>query len=158
MIEVQRACRAPGAPDDAALTGFAEAALAGRGASAGEVVLRLVDAAEGRALNARFRGKDAPTNVLAFGHAVPEETGEALLGDIVLCVPVVAREAREQGKVLADHYAHLVVHGILHLLGHDHRTDDEAEAMERLERDILAALDISDPYTPQPFDRTATDG
>src|SRR5690606_41420370 len=103
-----------------------------------------------RAPSRHARGKDQATNVLSFPAELPEGLPEGvhmpLLGDIVLCAPVVAREAREQGKPLAAHYAHLTVHGVLHLLGWDHEDEKDAEAMEQLEREILAGLGIDDPY------------
>jgi probable rRNA maturation factor len=143
-VEVQRESAGP-VPDDAAFLRWVSAALAGRRETA-TVSLRVVDAEEGRALNARWRGRDAPTNVLSFPAALPEELDLPLLGDLVLCTPVVRREAAEQGKQEADHWAHLVVHGVLHLLGMDHQDDAEAEAMEAAEREVLAGLGIADPY------------
>lgn len=115
-----------------------------------DVAIQIVDAAEGQAMNLQYRGKDYATNVLSFPAEVPEGLPEDFdfpqLGDLVICAPVVAREAAEQGKALNDHYAHLTVHGVLHLLGFDHIEDAEAEEMEALERVILASLDIADPY------------
>jgi len=111
-----------------------------------ELTVRLVDAEESRALNRDYRGRDRPTNVLSFPFECPPGVALPLLGDLVICHPVVTAEAVEQDKVLRDHYAHMVVHGTLHLLGHDHLEDDEAEAMEQLEREILAGLGIDDPY------------
>lgn len=111
-----------------------------------DLALRLVDEREGCALNRHYRGKDYATNVLSFPAELPEGVQLPILGDIVLCAPVVAREAAEQGKILRHHYAHLTVHGVLHLLGFDHEDPLEAEAMEQLERDILAGLGIDDPY------------
>ncbi|MCR6685362.1 rRNA maturation RNase YbeY [Pseudoxanthomonas sp.] len=115
-----------------------------------DLAIRIVDAKEGRALNHHYRGKDYPTNVLSFPAELPEGLPKGvklpLLGDLVICAPVVAREAKEQGKPLAAHYAHLTVHGALHLLGWDHEDDKEAEAMEQLEREILADLGLPDPY------------
>lgn len=115
-----------------------------------EVAIRLVDAPEGQAMNLQYRHKDYATNVLSFPAEVPEGLPEDFdfpqLGDLVICAPVVAREAAEQGKALNDHYAHLTVHGVLHLLGFDHIDDAEAEEMEALERRILAGLGIADPY------------
>ena len=109
-----------------------------------EITIRVVNAAEGRNLNSAFRGKDFATNILTFSYH--EAACEALRGDLVLCAPVVAREARAQGKSLADHYAHLTVHGALHLAGYDHEQEAEAEIMEARETEILAALGVADPY------------
>src|SRR5690606_39092590 len=138
-----------GLPAAVSFRKWVAAALAGRIREA-DLAIRLVDAKEGRALNRHYRGKDYATNVLSFPADLPEGLPEGvrlpLLGDLVLCAPVVEREAREQGKPLAAHYAHLTVHGTLHLLGWDHADDVEAEAMERLEREILAGLGIDDPY------------
>ena len=115
-----------------------------------EIAVRLVGATEGRELNRDFRGKDYATNVLTFvygeGEALPNEDATALVGDLVLCVPVVLREAAEQGKTAEAHFAHLVVHGLLHLQGYDHEEPGEAEEMEALETQILAALGYPDPY------------
>lgn len=107
-----------------------------------------------RELNARFRGRDAATNVLSFPAFDADEPGvraagaPVLLGDVVLAHGVVSREARERHKSVSDHLSHLIVHGVLHLLGHDHMTDQEAERMEAMETGILAGLGISDPYEP----------
>lgn len=106
------------------------------------VTLRLVDSREGRALNRRFRGRDYSTNVLTFVY----DGVDPLAGDIVLCVPKIAREAAEQGKAPDAHFAHLVVHGMLHLQGFDHEDDREARAMESLEKEIVARLGYPDPY------------
>ena len=115
-----------------------------------EVAIQLVDAAEGQVMNRQYRGKDYATNVLSFPADLPEGLPEDFdfpqLGDLVICAPVVAREAAEQGKALGDHYAHLTIHGVLHLLGFDHVEEAEAEEMEALERQILASLGIADPY------------
>ncbi len=125
------------------------AALKGRIREA-DLAVRLVDEKEGCSLNHHYRGKDYATNVLSFPAELPEGLPKGikmpLLGDLVICAPVVAREAAEQGKSLAAHYAHLTVHGTLHLLGWDHDDDKEADAMEQLEREILADLGIDDPY------------
>lgn len=109
---------------------------------AAELTVRFVEAEEGHRLNAQFRGKDYATNVLTFPYA----REPVLTGDIVLCLPVVLREAAEQGKPAAAHFAHLVVHGMLHLQGYDHETGDDARAMEHMERGILARLGFPDPY------------
>ncbi|MEW5893078.1 MAG: rRNA maturation RNase YbeY [Pseudomonadota bacterium] len=112
-----------------------------------QATLRIVGAAEGRRLNRDFRGKDYATNVLTFVYGEDPETG-ALTGDIVLCAPVLAREARAQKRPLAAHYAHLVVHGLLHLQGYDHETPAEATVMEALESFIMGTLGYPDPYQP----------
>jgi probable rRNA maturation factor len=112
-----------------------------------ELCVHLADDAHIRALNSQWRGLDKPTNVLSFPAADPARLGEArLLGDIVLAYETVAREAEDEGKPLADHYRHLVVHGFLHLLGFDHETEAEAQAMEAMETRILARLGVADPY------------
>lgn len=121
----------------------AEAALAAEHETARSIALSLTDDVEVRRLNAQFRGKDQPTNVLAFPSP---PNPERHLGDIALAFGTCAREADEQGKTLEHHLQHLVAHGVLHLLGYDHMTDAEAEEMEALERIILAGLGISDPY------------
>jgi len=117
---------------------WARAALVG----GGEVTIRLVDAEEGQELNREYRGKDYATNVLSF----PYDTEPVVIGDLVICPGVVAREAAEQGKAADAHYAHLTVHGMLHLQGWDHENDEDAQAMEDEEREILAALGYADPY------------
>ncbi|HRN62533.1 MAG TPA: rRNA maturation RNase YbeY [Luteimonas sp.] len=138
-----------GLPSAVSFRKWTAAALDGRIREA-NLAIRLVGAKEGRALNRHYRGKDYATNVLSFPADLPEGLPPGvrlpLLGDLVLCAPVVAREAREQKKPLGAHYAHLTVHGVLHLLGWDHADEREAEAMEQLERGILAGLGIADPY------------
>jgi len=136
-VIIQRRSRAAHVPSDSLLRRWARGALK----RPAEVTLRIVAATEARRLNREFRGKDYPTNVLTFIYG-----DKPLSGDIVLCAPVVAREAREQGKAVRDHWAHLVVHGLLHLQGHDHEHRGEAERMENLERRILRGLGIGDPY------------
>jgi len=106
----------------------------------------VVNAREGRRYNRQFRGKDYATNVLSFPYAPLPGEKSALLGDLVICAPVVAREAGAQGKPVRNHYAHLAIHGVLHLLGYDHQVELEAERMEALERRILAGLGMADPY------------
>lgn len=123
------------------------AAVAALGSQVGGVVVLLTDDETVRDLNDRFRGKDRPTNVLSFPAAeMPGVVGATPLGDIVLAYGVCAREAEEQSKSLTNHLTHLVVHGVLHLLGRDHEDDAEAEEMEGEERAILASLGVSDPY------------
>ncbi|WP_458525434.1 rRNA maturation RNase YbeY [Onishia taeanensis] len=111
-----------------------------------ELTVRFVEVDESQTLNRDYRDRDRPTNVLSFPFESPPGLSLPLLGDLVICHAVVVREAREQDKPLAAHYAHMVVHGTLHLLGHDHIEDDEAERMEALERLILSGFDIPDPY------------
>ena len=150
-VSVGYALPRAGLPAAVSFRRWVAAALAGRIREA-DLAIRLVDAKEGRALNRHYRGRDYATNVLSFPAELdadirlPEGVRMPLLGDLVLCAPVIAREAREQGKPLAAHYAHLTVHGALHLLGWDHGDEVEAEAMEQLEREILAGLGIADPY------------
>ena len=140
-----------GIPAAVSFRKWVAAALAGRIREA-DLAIRIVGTREGRALNRHYRGKDYATNVLSFPAELPEGLPACvrlpLLGDLVICAPVVAREAREQRKPLAAHYAHLTVHGALHLLGWDHEDPREADCMEQLEREILAGLGLPDPYQP----------
>jgi probable rRNA maturation factor len=137
-FSVQIASNAAGIPSARKLKQWAKQALR-RGA---RVTVRVVGSREGRALNHRYRGRDYATNVLTFGYS-----DHALLaGDIALCAPVIGREARDQGKTLEAHYAHLLVHGLLHLQGHDHHRSRDAKRMEALEVAILKRLGYSDPY------------
>ncbi len=126
---------------------WVEAALAGaKRRTPAALSIRLVDATEARELNHRYRHKDYATNVLSFPADLPPGIKLPLLGDLVICAPIVAGEAADQGKSPRDHYAHLTIHGVLHLLGYDHETRAEAGRMEALERGILAGLGIADPY------------
>ncbi len=113
---------------------------------AAELTIRIVDRDEGLQLNKAYRGRDYATNVLSFPFDATVQLPIPLLGDLVICADVVAEEAQQQHKALLDHWTHMVIHGTLHLLGYDHIQDDEAEQMEQLERDILASLNIADPY------------
>jgi probable rRNA maturation factor len=137
-IAIQRRVPARGIPAPRSLRRWADAAL---GRRRGEVTIRIVGEPESQALNRDYRGKDKPTNVLSFegGHA-------PVIGDLVICAPVVAREARAQGKSAAAHWAHMVVHGCLHLLGHDHVRASEARTMEAREVSLLRTLGFADPY------------
>ncbi|MEY2632964.1 MAG: hypothetical protein RIR00_1618 [Pseudomonadota bacterium] len=137
-VTVQYVCNPDGLPSRAQLRAWARAALQG----GGSVTLRFVDPDEGQALNREYRGKDYATNVLSF----PYEYEPLVMGDLVICPAVVQREATEQGKPEAAHYAHLVVHGMLHLQGWDHEDDAAAEEMEAEERRVLALLGYPDPY------------
>jgi probable rRNA maturation factor len=144
-IDISYGLPRSGLPAASTLRAYAEAALAGRRED-GELSVRIVDTDEGRALNRDYRDKDYATNVLSFPAELPPGVPLPILGDLVLCAPVIAREAEEQGKPLKHHYAHMLVHGVLHLLGHDHMDEAEAEAMEAIEREVLAGLGIPDPY------------
>ena len=146
-MHLQYALPRRGVPAAASFRHWVAAALASaRHDSLSELSIRIVGAREGRALNRRYRGKDYATNVLSFPADLPGGVDSPLLGDIVIAAPVVAREARGQDKPLRDHYAHLTVHGVLHLLGYDHQRQREAARMEALETRILATLGIADPY------------
>lgn len=138
-IAIQRASRAAHIPADRRLRAWARAVLPPKA----EVTVRYVAAAEGRRLNREFRGKDHATNVLSFPYAAGRDR---VSGDVVICAPVVAREARERGLPCEAHHAHLLVHGLLHLRGYDHEYHADARRMERRERAILAKLGFADPY------------
>jgi len=147
-VTVQDAAHAAATPSAQELRAWARHALGA--AARGELTLRIVDETESAALNGKYRGKRGPTNVLSFGaEQPPGATGTELLplGDLVLCADVVQREAREQGKAAPAHWAHMVVHGVLHLQGYDHETSAEAATMEARERDLLAELGFPDPYS-----------
>jgi len=144
-LEIQRECKADVLPADADLKIWVDAALQGRDEPA-EVVVRIVEAAEIHALNQQYRDKDALTNVLSFPSDLPEIVTSPLLGDIVICASVVAGEAHAQNKPLMAHWAHMTVHGVLHLLGYDHISEQDAQQMERLECSILSTLGVADPY------------
>ncbi|RWU23972.1 rRNA maturation RNase YbeY [Pseudomonas alkylphenolica] len=150
-LDLQLASDAPH-PDEQQFRRWCELALRHRTADS-EMTIRLVDEAEGRELNHTYRHKDYATNVLSFPADVPDDMLDIpLLGDLVICIAVVEREAAEQGKSLEAHWAHLVIHGCLHLLGYDHIEDDEAEEMEALERELLAELGHPDPYADDEFE------
>ena len=145
-LDLQVASQAADLPSEAQFRSWCEIALRQRTADY-ELTIRLVDEAEARELNHTYRQRDYATNVLSFPADVPDELLDIpLLGDLVICVPVVEREALEQEKTPQAHWAHLVIHGCLHLLGYDHIDDAEAEEMEALERTLLAELGHPDPY------------
>jgi probable rRNA maturation factor len=152
MIDIDIVTNADGwdaLPDAINVIHRAVAAAAAQQNLTGDVTVVLTDDEEIRALNRDWRGFDKPTNVLSFPAApVPGNDDQPSLGDIVLAIETVQREATEEGKALADHVSHLAVHGLLHLAGHDHDTDEKAQAMEDLERQILAGLGVGDPYGP----------
>ncbi len=142
-LSVQYAVARDGLPERTAIRRWVRAALDVDGARGGQITIRFVDAEEGRTLNREYRHKDYATNVLTF----PYEVEPVICGDLVICAPVVALEAAEQGKTADAHYAHLIVHGVLHLQGHDHEHGKAAaRRMEDKERAILAALGYDDPY------------
>ena len=149
QVEVVVADRRPWAPSAKRMALWAAAAAGVKGRHA-ELAIRIVGKRESRRLNAHWRGKDYATNVLSFPvEGLPPVIRPRPLGDLVICAPVVAAEALEQGKTQSAHWAHMVVHGVLHLLGHDHEQDAEAVRMERLERRILARLGFPDPYAAE---------
>ena len=134
-----------GLPTEEQIVQWATAAVQPEGDEV-EMTVRIVDEAESHELNLTYRGKDRPTNVLSFPFECPDEVELPLLGDLVICRQVVEREAAEQEKPLMSHWAHMVVHGSLHLLGYDHIEDNEAEEMESLETQIMQGLGFDDPY------------
>jgi len=147
-VAVQRATACEPLPADEDFERWARAALRGRDSA--ELTIRLVGRAESRRLNRQYRGKDAETNVLSFPADLPAgigvDLGLDLLGDVVICAARVAEEAREQGKSEPAHWAHLTIHGVLHLLGYDHECAEDAAVMEGLEVDLLESLGIPNPY------------
>lgn len=146
-LDLQIALDLPGLPAEPDFRRWVEAALAGVDyAKDAELTIRVVDETESTVLNEMYRRKSGPTNVLSFPFEPPPEVDSMLLGDIVICGPIVLREAVTQGKGPETHWAHLVAHGVLHLLGYDHHDDVHADAMESLEIRILATLGYPDPY------------
>jgi probable rRNA maturation factor len=143
-LDIQNASQAGAIPSTDQFIQWAGLALQDRPGA--ELTLRLVDREESSGLNRQFRGKDGPTNVLSFPADLPDGVDLPLLGDIVICAPLVAEQAQQQGKPLESHWAHLVLHGVLHLLGYDHQTEVEAAKMESLEVKLLASIGIDDPY------------
>ena len=144
-VDLEDVSGAAGVPTAGQFQRWAESAFAGR-RDAAELSIRVVGEKEGAELNSRYRGKDHATNVLSFPVELPPGVPLATVGDLVICAAVVAREAREQGKTLEAHWAHLTVHGCLHLIGYDHEDDSQAAEMEPLETAILAGLGFPDPY------------
>jgi probable rRNA maturation factor len=147
-IDIQYAISAEGLPSATQLRQWLRLALQDRAADA-ELTLRIVDEAEITALNYRYRGKDGTTNVLSFPYQPLPGVESGLLGDIVICAPVVAQEAVAQSRSLEEHWAHVTIHGVLHLLGYDHQQAEEAGEMERLEAQLLGQIGFADPYQPR---------
>ena len=155
-VDIQNVSEASDVPAEEQLQAWAEAALVGHRETA-QVGIRIVDSAESAELNQTYRHKQGPTNVLSFPFELPDLPAAAevaeddelpvnLLGDLVICAPVVAEQAHAQAKPLAAHWAHMVVHGVLHLLGYDHMDATQASKMETMERDVLSGLGFPDPY------------
>ena len=145
LIDVQRAVDVGDLPDDKDFREWVEAVLACDNHGV-EVTIRLVDIQESAKLNEQYRHRSGPTNVLSFPFEPLPGVPSLLLGDLVICAPVVRQEAVDQGKTERAHWAHMVVHGLLHLQGYDHQTDGDAEHMETLEKKILGELGFADPY------------
>lgn len=146
-IDIQHASTGTQLPSDEAMMTWIQVALLDRVPDETELCVRLVDENEIQALNRTYRSKDKPTNVLSFPIDLPEDVNVPLLGDIVVCPSIVLAEAQVQHKPYEHHFAHMLVHGCLHLLGYDHETHEQADLMEPLEVSILATLDIPNPYT-----------
>lgn len=143
-VDLQRVVEDAGIPEDTALELWAQKAWLGNHPS--EVTIRIVNNDESAELNGQYRGKDRPTNVLSFPFEAPAGITVPLAGDLVICAPVVEKEAKDQHKALEAHWAHMVVHGMLHLQGYDHIEDHDAEVMEALEIRLLEQLGYGNPY------------
>lgn len=154
ILHLENASSSDNLPDDEDVHKWVATALRHKYRQA-ELCIRIVDREEGREFNRRYRGKDYATNVLSFPVEFPIE--HPLLGDLVICAPVVTEESRNQGKTLPAHWAHMLVHGSLHLAGYDHIEDADAAVMEELESKILAQLEFPDPYQAQPDVKTQSD-
>lgn len=146
ICEIQHESAFSPLPTDLAIESWVNLALTDRAKTQSEICVRLVDKPEIQSLNLQYRHKDKPTNVLSFPADLPPELELPLLGDLVICVPVVYEEAQTQGKPYENHFAHMLVHGCLHLLGYDHINNDDAELMEALEISILGSINIPNPY------------
>lgn len=147
-LDLDNGCEDADSPDEDQLRRWISAALRSQAGSRddAEIALKIVDETEGAALNQQYRGRQGATNVLSFPFAAVTPEPLPMLGDLVICAPVVAREAAEQNKSSEAHWAHMLVHGVLHLLGHDHLTDEDAERMEALETQIMQQMDYPAPY------------
>jgi probable rRNA maturation factor len=147
-IELQCVSQAEGIPEERDFYRWVSAALAGRHQQA-EVVIRVVDELESAHLNKTYRNKAGATNVLSFPFEAPEQVEMELLGDLVLCAPVIENESIQQHKTIESHWAHMTVHGVLHLLGYDHLHNDQAVKMESLETEILTSMGYKAPYADE---------
>lgn len=158
VVDLHTDLPAAGLPLQDQVQRWAEAAARLAGGARGEIAIRIIDEAESQSLNHDYRGKDYPTNVLSFPFELPDgmpeemraELGDGIIGDIAICAPVVEREAKDQGKSPEAHWAHMVIHGVLHLLGHDHVDDAGADIMEALEVEVLSELGYANPYFISP--------
>ena len=151
-IDLQIACSPSALPSESQFQLWVDSALAQVSTKSDqtfELTIRLVNSQESQQLNKQYRGKDKPTNVLSFPFEVPDGVELNLLGDLVICIDVMEQEALDQNKNLFDHWAHLVIHGCLHLVGFDHISDEEADEMESIEITILSTLGINNPYLEQ---------
>jgi len=148
ILDIQSASSSEDAPDDQSIKRWVSAAIGSKTGDT-ELSIRIVDEAEGKALNETYRGASGPTNVLSFPFDEKPPEPLPLIGDIVVCAPVVAREAAQQNKDLNAHWAHMIIHGVLHLLGYDHQNDSEAAIMESLETEIMQKLGFPPPYICQ---------
>lgn len=144
-VDIQRATNTPDIPENRQLRKWARTALSDYDKDA-ELTIRIVDEEEGTELNRKWRKAKGPANVLSFSYEDNNRIAGGLLGDIIICAPVIRREALEQKKSLASHWAHMVIHGTLHLLGYDHIKTEDAREMERLEIRLLESLGYTDPY------------
>ncbi|GLP98005.1 endoribonuclease YbeY [Paraferrimonas sedimenticola] len=149
QIDYQIAVERDWLPSQSDLELWVTAALTGRFDNEAELTIRVVESDESQQLNRDYRGKDKPTNVLSFPFEAPPGIELNLLGDLIICAEVVESEANQQNKPLTSHWAHMVVHGCLHLLGFDHIDDNQAEAMEAIEIAVMAELGYNDPYADQ---------
>ena len=148
IVDIQMASASEEAPDPQSIEHWVGAAIGNQREST-ELSVRIVDAEEGQALNEQFRGSTGATNVLSFPFENESPEPLPLIGDIVICAPVVAKEAREQNKALNAHWAHMMIHGVLHLLGYDHQNENDANLMESLETEIMQGLGFPPPYSCQ---------
>jgi probable rRNA maturation factor len=148
IVDIQMASASEEAPDPQSIERWVSAALNNQRDST-ELSIRIVDTEEGKALNEQFRGSTGATNVLSFPFENESPEPLPLIGDIVICAPVVLKEANEQNKTLNAHWAHMIIHGVLHLLGYDHQNETDANLMESLETDIMQGLGFPPPYSSQ---------